>query len=102
MVLDKTMSNHRHVKERYKYQVLLGHLKLLRILQHTKAYMHDLRPCTDDFALSTYALIGMLRFLDGQKGYEFRCGTHVDRLLSKIPQNYWDAIVEYCFTHSIL
>lgn len=56
----------------------------------------------DDFALSTYALVGMLRSLEGQNVYKLRRGSHVDRLLRKMPQNYWYVFVVYCFTHSIL
>ena len=44
----------------------------------------------------------MLSTLEGQNGYELRCGSHVDRLLSNMPQSYRDELVEYCFNHGIL
>ncbi|XP_022540035.2 uncharacterized protein LOC111195821 [Astyanax mexicanus] len=56
----------------------------------------------DNFALAVHALVGMLRSLEGDNGYELKCGSHVDRLLSKLPANYRDGFVEYCFSHGIL
>lgn len=44
----------------------------------------------------------MLRTLEGPNGYELRCGSHVDRLLSKMPPSYHDSFVEYRFSHGIL
>lgn len=32
----------------------------------------------DAFALSIQSLVGMLRSLEGQNGYELKCGSHVD------------------------
>lgn len=46
MVLDNLLNSHLHLNEQYKYQVLLGHLKLQSVLQIAKAYMHDPRPYT--------------------------------------------------------
>lgn len=48
----------------------------------------------DAFALSIQSLIGMLRTLKGQNGYELRCGSHVDQLLSKMPPGYRDGFLE--------
>ncbi|KAK7916727.1 hypothetical protein WMY93_012488 [Mugilogobius chulae] len=56
----------------------------------------------DNFALSVQALVGMLRSLEGENGYELRCGSHVDRLLSKLPANYRDGFVEYSINQGIL
>lgn len=56
----------------------------------------------DSFALSVQSLVGMLRTLEGQNGYELMCGSHVDRLLSKLPPAYRDGFVEYCLSHGIL
>ncbi|XP_067270804.1 uncharacterized protein [Pseudorasbora parva] len=56
----------------------------------------------DSFALSVQSLVGMLRTLEGQNGYELMCGSHVDRLLGKMPPAYRDSFVEYCLSHSIL
>lgn len=46
VALDNLLNSHLHLNEQYKYQVLLGHLKLPSVLQLAKAYMHDLRPYT--------------------------------------------------------
>lgn len=54
------------------------------------------------FALSVQSLVGMLRTLEGQNGYELHCGSHVDRLLSKMPPAYRDSFVEHCLRHGIL
>lgn len=140
MALDNLLNSHVHLNEQYKYQVLLGHLKLQSALQLAKAFMHDPRPYTaamqalqdkygqprqlvqselgailnapalkfgdseafDAFALSIQSLVGMLRTLEGQNGYELRCGSHVDRLLSKMPPSYRDGFVEYCLNQGIL
>nr|XP_055033759.1 uncharacterized protein LOC129422083 [Misgurnus anguillicaudatus] len=56
----------------------------------------------DSFALSVQSLVGMLRTLEGQNGYELMCGSHVDRLLSKLPPAYRDGFVEYCLSKGIL
>ncbi len=48
----------------------------------------------DSFALSVQSLVGMLKTLEGQNGYELMCGSHVDRLLSKLPPAYRDSFVE--------
>lgn len=140
MVLDNLLNSHLHLNEHYKYQVLLGHLKLQSALQLAKAYMHDPRTYTtamqalqdkcgqlrqliqselgailntpalkfgdpeafDAFALSIQSLVGMLKTLEGQNGYELRCGSHVDRLLSKMSPSYRDGFVEYCLNQGIL
>lgn len=140
MALDNLLNSHMHLSEQYKYQVLLGHLKLQSALQLTKAYMHDPRPYTtamqalhdkygqprqlvqselgailnspalkfgdseafEAFALSIQSLVGMLKTLEGHNGYELRCGSHVDRLLSKMPPSYRDGFVEYCLNQGIL
>lgn len=132
MALDNLLNSHLHLNEQYKYQVLLGHLKLPSVLQLAKANMHDLRPYTTAmqalqdkygqprqlvqselgailnapalkfggaeafyaFALSIQSLVGMLRTLEGQNGYELRCGPHVDQLLSKMPPSYRDGFLE--------
>lgn len=39
MTLDHPLNSHLHLTEQYKYQVLLGHLKLQKALQLAKAYM---------------------------------------------------------------
>ncbi|KAF7648186.1 hypothetical protein LDENG_00160630 [Lucifuga dentata] len=54
------------------------------------------------FALSVQSLVGMLRTLEGQNGYELMCGSHVDRLLSKMLLALRDSFVEYCLIYKIL
>ncbi|XP_019218180.1 uncharacterized protein LOC109203254 [Oreochromis niloticus] len=56
----------------------------------------------DNFALDVQALVGMLRSLEGENGYELRCGSHVDKLLSKLPASYRDGFVEYSLSRGIL
>uniref|UniRef100_A0AAV2KV07 Uncharacterized protein n=1 Tax=Knipowitschia caucasica TaxID=637954 RepID=A0AAV2KV07_KNICA len=56
----------------------------------------------DSFALSVQSLVGMLRTLEGTVGYELRCGSHVDRLLSKMSPAHRDGFVEYCLCRGIL
>ncbi|XP_042068926.1 actin cytoskeleton-regulatory complex protein PAN1-like [Haplochromis burtoni] len=41
MALDNLLNSHPHLNEQYKYQVLLGHLRLPSAIQLAKAYMHD-------------------------------------------------------------
>lgn len=50
----------------------------------------------DSFALSVQSLVGMLRILEGQGGSELRCGSHIDRLLSKMQPAHRDSFVESC------
>lgn len=50
----------------------------------------------DSFAFSVQSLVGMLKTLEGQNGYELHCGSHVDRLLSKMAPTYCDSFVEHC------
>lgn len=140
LALDNILGSNVHLSEQYKYQVLIGHIKLPSALQLAKAYMHDPTPYTsalqalqdkygqsrqlvqselgailnaptlkmgdtnafDSFALSVQSLVGMLKTLEGQNGYELHCGSHVDRLLSKMPPTYRDGFVEYCLGHGIL
>ncbi len=48
----------------------------------------------DSFAFSVQSLVGMLRTLEGQNGYELMYGSHIDRLLAKLPPAYRDSFVE--------
>lgn len=138
--LDNLLSNHSHLSEQYKYNVLLSPLTLPSAQQLAKSYMYHSRPysaaqqalqdkygqprqlvqselgaimntpplkMSDDnafnsFALLVQSLVGMLRTLEGQNGYKLMCGSHVDRLLSKLPSAYRDGFVKYCLSRSIL
>ncbi len=48
------------------------------------------------------ALVGLLKSLEDEEGNKLRCGSHVDRLLLKLPPSYHDAFVEHCLHHGIL
>lgn len=56
----------------------------------------------EEFSLSVHALTGLLRSLEGDNGLEMRCGSHVDRLISKLPANYRDSFVEHCLQKGII
>lgn len=53
-------------------------------------------------SLSVHALVGMLLSLEGTNWSELRCGSHVGRLLSKLPVQYRDRFVEHCINRGIL
>ena len=42
----------------------------------------------------------MLKSLEGNEGFELKCGSHVDRLLGKLPPR--DSFVEFCINNKIL
>ena len=56
----------------------------------------------DQFFLLVHSLVGMLRSLEGQNGCELKCGSHVDRLIGKLPAGYRDRFVEHCINRGIL
>lgn len=56
----------------------------------------------DDFSLSIHALVGMLLTLEGPTGSELRCGSHVDKRLSKLPVQYREGFNEHCINQGIL
>ncbi|XP_073731871.1 uncharacterized protein [Misgurnus anguillicaudatus] len=74
----------------------------LGIILNTSAVKFGDAEAFDAFSLSIQSLVGMLRTLEGPNGYELRCGSHVDRLLSKMPPSYRDGFVEFCFSRGIL
>ena len=56
----------------------------------------------EDFALAVHSLVGMLQSLEGEHGFELRCGSHVDRLISKLAPTYRDGFVEHCINKGLL
>ncbi|XP_038160417.1 uncharacterized protein LOC119796094 [Cyprinodon tularosa] len=110
--------------ERFKYQILLDHLKFEDALLIADSYMNSSQPYTDTmasltvhygqphqlalrriaelmeapsirshdaaafkrFALRVRALVGMLDKLGEEGHIELKCGSHVTRLMSKLPQ----------------
>jgi len=56
----------------------------------------------EDFALSVNTLVGLLNTLEGSSKTELMCGSHVDRLLTKLTSSHRDSFVEYCMAKGIL
>ncbi|GAA6078800.1 uncharacterized protein LOC114462525 [Tachysurus ichikawai] len=52
----------------------------------------------EDFALSVSTLVGLLSTLEGPSKTELMCGSHVDRLLTKLPSSYRDSFIEKTYT----
>lgn len=40
--------------------------------------------------------------MEGAGGSELQCGSHVDRLLNKLPIQYRDGFIEHCLARGIL
>lgn len=55
----------------------------------------------EDFGLSVSTLVGLLNTLEGFSRTELMCGSHVDRLLTKLPSCYRDSFAEYCMIKGI-
>nr|XP_057925810.1 uncharacterized protein LOC131127691 [Doryrhamphus excisus] len=111
--------------ERFKFQILMDHLKCEEALLIADSYSNSPRPFADtmraltemygqpqqlalkrismlmdgpnvrtgdikafkSFALQVRALVGMLHQLGSQGWMELRCGSHVSRLLAKLPHD---------------
>nr|XP_054592608.1 uncharacterized protein LOC107395320 [Nothobranchius furzeri]XP_054592609.1 uncharacterized protein LOC107395320 [Nothobranchius furzeri] len=56
----------------------------------------------EDLSLSVSSLVGLLSTMDEVAASELHCGSHVDRLLTKLPLNYRDSFIEYCITRGII
>lgn len=54
------------------------------------------------FTPSVHSLVGMLQSLEGQNGYELKCGCHVDLLLGKLPPSLQDNLFQHCMNKDIL
>ncbi|XP_026095552.1 uncharacterized protein LOC113067383 [Carassius auratus] len=89
------------LQDKYGQPRLLVQSELGAILNSPPVRVGDAE-AFDDFALSVHGLVGMLRSLEGENGYELKCGSHVDRLLAKLPASYRDGFVEYCLSRGIL
>lgn len=55
-----------------------------------------------EFSLSVNSLVGLLQSVEGKEGSELKCGSHVDKLLCKLPPAYRDGFVEYCYAQGFL
>ncbi|XP_033127646.1 uncharacterized protein LOC117125284 [Anneissia japonica] len=55
-----------------------------------------------NFALSVHSLVGMLRSIEGDSGYELQCGSYVDRLISKLAPPIRDRFVEHCINRKVI
>ena len=91
----------RSLKEKYGQPRLLVQSEIGAMLNSPIIRIGDVE-AFDDFALSVQALVGMLLSLEGPNGSELRCGSHVDRLISKLPVQYRDGFVERCINRGIL
>jgi len=91
----------RALQERYGQPRLLVQSEIGALLNSPIIRIGDVE-ALDEFSLSIHALVGMLLSLEGPTGSELRCGSHVDRLLSKLPVQYRDGFVEYCINRGIL
>ena len=56
----------------------------------------------EEFSLDVLTLVGMLQALEGHDGIEIRCGSHVDRLLSKLAPSHRTSFMEHCLKEGIL
>ena len=133
LALDNLLEPHPQLNEKYKYYVLLEHLKLpedqmigqscrhhpypysaaMQALQLQYGQPHqlaqseiaailttpDVKPSDartfQSFALRVHLLVSMLLSLEGPRGMELNCCSHVDRLLSKLPKYHRDGFIEY-------
>lgn len=75
------------LKDKYGQPCQLVQSELGAILNSPHVRSGDLE-AFGNFVLSVQGLVGMLRSLEGENGYELRCSSHVDRLLSKLSTNY--------------
>ncbi len=133
LALDNLLEPYPELTEKYKYHVLLEHLKLpeaqmigqscrhhpypysaaMQALQLQYGQPHqlaqseiaailtspDVKPndshSFQSFALRVHLLVSMLLSLEGPRGMELNCCSHVDRLLSKLPKYLRDGFIEF-------
>lgn len=133
LALDNLLEPHLELDEKYKYHILLEHLKLpeaqmigqscrhhpfpysaaMQGLQLQYGQPHQLAQSEiaailtapevkpndarsfQSFALRVHLLVSMLLSLEGPRGMELNCCSHVDRLLSKLPKFLRDGFIEY-------
>lgn len=133
LALDNLLEPYPELSEKYKYHVLLEHLKLpeaqmigqscrhhpypysaaMQALQLQYGQPHqlaqseiaailtspDVKPndshSFQSFALRVHLLVSMLLSLEGPRGMELNCCSHVDRLLSKLPKYLRDGFIEF-------
>lgn len=55
-----------------------------------------------EFSLAVQSLTSMLQSVEGKGGNKLKCGSHVDRLLSKLPDYLRDSFIEHCLNKGIL
>ncbi|KAL1267690.1 hypothetical protein QQF64_033053 [Cirrhinus molitorella] len=133
LALDNLLEPYPELTEKYKYHVLLEHLKLpeaqmigqscrhhpypysaaMQALQLQYGQPHQLAQSEiasiltspdvkrndnhsfQSFALRVHLLVSMLLSLEGARGMELNCCSHVDRLLSKLPKYLRDGFIEF-------
>uniref|UniRef100_A0AAV2J1U4 Uncharacterized protein n=1 Tax=Knipowitschia caucasica TaxID=637954 RepID=A0AAV2J1U4_KNICA len=67
-----------------------------------RRYIHDHTPYSSAMRALLQSLVGLLSSMDEVAASELHCGSHVDRLLSKLPPSYRDSFIEYCITRGII
>ncbi|XP_026128627.1 uncharacterized protein LOC113109192 [Carassius auratus] len=133
LALDNLLEPHAELDEKYKYHILLEHLKLPEAQMFGQSCRHHLYPYSaamqalqlqygqphqlaqseiaailtapevkpndahsfQSFALRVHLLVSMLLSLEGTRGMELNCCSHVDRLLSKLPKYLRDGFIEF-------
>jgi len=133
LALDNLLEPYPELTEKYKYHVLLEHLKLPEAQMIAQSCRHHLHPYSaamqalqlqygqphqlaqseiaailtssdvkpndshsfQSFALRVHLLVSMLLSLEGPRGMELNCCSHVDRLLSKLPKYLRDGFIEF-------
>ncbi|KAG1940909.1 mitochondrial import receptor subunit TOM70 [Pimephales promelas] len=133
LALDNLLEPHAELDEKYKYHILLEHLKLpeaqmigqscrhhpypysaaMQALQLQYGQPHQLAQSEiaailtapevkpndarsfQSFALRVHLLVSMLLSLEGPRGMELNCCSHVDRLVGKLPKYLRDGFIEF-------
>lgn len=133
LALDNLFESHAELDEKYKYHILLEHLKLPEAQMIGQSCRHHLYPYSatmqalqlkygqphqlaqskiaailiapevkpndarsfQSFPLHVHLLVSMLLSLEGPRGMELNCCSHVDCLLSKLPKYLRDGFIEF-------
>ena len=75
---------------------------VISAILHSPPIKTDDTQAFEDFALAVASLVGMLTMMEGAAESELHCGSHVDRLLAKLPLNYRDSFAEYGLSRGII
>ena len=86
----------RYGQPRQLVQTELGAIMSTPFIRHTDFESFD------DFSLDVSSLVGMLQSVEGTDGVELKCGSHVDRLLTKLSHSNRNSFMKYCLNRGIL